>query len=146
MKHPPRIPELYIYRGFPDNTVFAHSGNRTIEKTVLIEDWFRTKSVIYAFWIFKVLFIANFHPIWSYWSNFGLSFTHQTTKGSSKNEIYVDLKKIQWNYFFQILEVFKKICDFFFKFLFFTSFFSFSKSFSEKNLEKTVLNRGIRTI
>ena len=34
------------YRGSPDSTVFAHPGNRTIEKTVLFEDWFSTKIVI----------------------------------------------------------------------------------------------------
>ena len=41
--------------------VFVHHGNRTIEKTVLIGDWFSTKRVINAFWIFKVpLFLLIF--------------------------------------------------------------------------------------
>ena len=60
----------------PDSTVFVHPGNRTIEKTVLIGDWFSTKSAIYAFLIFKVPFFANFHTILSYWSNFAMIFTH----------------------------------------------------------------------
>ena len=65
-----------LYRGSPDSTVFVHPGNRTIAKTVLIGDWFSTKSAIYAFWILKVPFFANFHTILSYWINFALIFTH----------------------------------------------------------------------
>ena len=41
--------KMINYRDYPDSTVFAHPGNRTIEKTVLIGDCF-TKIRIYDFW------------------------------------------------------------------------------------------------
>ena len=51
---------LYLmYRDSPDSTVFAHPGNRTIEKTVLYGDCFRTKIRIYDFWNFKVPFFCS---------------------------------------------------------------------------------------
>ena len=36
-------------QGSPDSTAFAPPGIRTIGKTVLIGDWFSTKSTIYDF-------------------------------------------------------------------------------------------------
>ena len=57
------IMKLWWYRGSPVSTVFAHPGNRTIDKTVLFGDWFSTKIAIYDFWIFKVPFFAHFQAI-----------------------------------------------------------------------------------
>ena len=48
------------YRESPDITVFAHPGNHTIAKTVLIGDWSSTESAIYDFQIFKVPFVCSF--------------------------------------------------------------------------------------
>ena len=49
-------PAFELYRDYPNSTVFAHQGNRTIEKTVLFGDCFSTKIRIYDFWNFKVPF------------------------------------------------------------------------------------------
>ena len=54
-----KIKTIYTIRDTPDSTVFAHPGNRTIAKTILIGDNFSTKIRIYDFWNFKVPFFGH---------------------------------------------------------------------------------------
>ena len=54
------------YRGSPVSVIFQSPWNRTIGKSALIGDWFRTKKTILDFWIFKV----HFSHFWA--KNFGV--------------------------------------------------------------------------
>ena len=52
-----------IYRDSLDNSVFAPPGNCTIPKTVLIGDWFSTKTLFMTFGISKSPFLLIFTRI-----------------------------------------------------------------------------------
>ena len=45
--------------GGPQIVRFSRTQGTVLLRTVLIPNWFSTKSVIYAFWILKVPFFAN---------------------------------------------------------------------------------------
>ena len=136
----------YKYRRSPDSTVFVHPENRTIEKTVLIGDWFSTKSVINTFWIFKVPF---FLLIFILFCLIEVILDWFLPIKEQKNHPIMNYKPI----FKNIIGIFprfgrflkKKFVISFFKLLYFSIFFHFLKVFLLK-IGKTVLNRGICTI
>ena len=61
--NPRQIYSICNYRGSPDSTVFVLPGNRIIPKTVLIGDWFSTKTLFMTFEISKSPFLLIFTRI-----------------------------------------------------------------------------------